>query len=88
MAVSAQSGFMAQLARGVSPASTCERVRAGGSRRVDGERCIGQSCGFGFGFFFGGGIIVHSAWGCVLWVAQWRAARALDSQLEGLVGPV
>ena len=38
--------------------------------------------------FFGGGIIVHSAWGCVLWVAQWRAARALDSQLEGLVGPV
>ena len=36
----------------------------------------------------GGGIIVHSAWGCVLWVAQWRAARALDSQLEGLVGPV
>jgi len=38
--------------------------------------------------FFWGGIIVHSAWGCVLWVAQWRAARALDSQLEGLVGPV
>ena len=28
------------------------------------------------------------SWGCVLWVAQWRAARALDSQLEGLVGPV
>ena len=39
-------------------------------------------------FFFWGGIIVHSAWGCVLWMAQWRAARALDSQLEGLVGPV
>ena len=36
----------------------------------------------------GGGVIVHSAWGCVLWVAQWRAARALDPQLEGLVGPV
>ena len=36
----------------------------------------------------GGGVIVHSAWGCVLWVAQWRAARALDSQLEWLVGPV
>ena len=36
----------------------------------------------------GEGVIVHSAWGCVLWVAQWRAARALDSQLEGLVGPV
>ena len=39
-------------------------------------------------FFGGEGIIVNSAWGCVLWVAQWRAARALDSQLEGLVGPV